>query len=289
MNDSLRHHVEQITKLPTLPVIAQEILALVDDDLVSVNKLSKIIENDPPISARILGVANSAFYGARDPARTLNNAIFRIGFDSVRNIAIGVAVMTALDGVTHNKALDYRRVFNHSVSVGFIAKLLSRHFKLGISDEILMCGLLHDIGLLAMSRYFSDKYLNVLNAFDKEKSLLDVETEVFDFTHADIGNWLAEKWGLPDTVLDTILYHHTPSLAQKNLKHVAVVHIADYIVTQHILSVTSINPNYHFDPACLEMLSIPENELINVVNEVKDGSLFNGLFCISSKIITPLT
>jgi putative nucleotidyltransferase with HDIG domain len=246
----------------------------------SANKLSKIIENDPPISAKILSVANSAFYGFGEPARTLSNAVVRIGFDSVKNIALGIAVMTALDGGKHKGALDYKRVFNHSVSVGFIAKLLSRHFKLAISDEILMSGLLHDIGLLVMSRYFPDKYLTILNAFEKEKSLPEIEKEVFDFTHADIGKWLAEKWSLPDIVLDTVLYHHKPSLAQNNLKHVAVVHIADYIVTQYILSVTSINPNYPFDPACLEMLSIPEDDLIEVVTEVKDGSLFNGLFVL---------
>jgi len=279
-NDSLRLHVEEIDKLPTLPVIAQEILSIIDDDLMSANKLSKIIENDPPISAKILSVANSAFYGFGEPARTLSNAVVRIGFDSVKNIALGIAVMTALDGGKHKGALDYKRVFNHSVSVGFIAKLLSRHFKLAISDEILMSGLLHDIGLLVMSRYFPDKYLTILNAFEKEKSLPEIEKEVFDFTHADIGKWLAEKWSLPDIVLDTVLYHHKPSLAQNNLKHVAVVHIADYIVTQYILSVTSINPNYPFDPACLEMLSIPEDDLIEVVTEVKDGSLFNGLFVL---------
>lgn len=278
MNNSLRHHVEQITKLPTLPVIAREILGLIDDNLVAVNKLVKIIESDPPISARILSVANSAFYGFREPTGTLNNAIFRIGFDGVKNIAIGIAVMTVLDGGKHHKAIDYQRVYNHSVSVGFIAKLLSRHFKLNISDEIMVCGLLHDIGLLILGRYFPDKYLNVLNAFEKEKSLPDIEKECFDFTHAEIGRWLAEKWSLPDTVLDTVLYHHTPSLARNNLKHVAVVHIADYIVTQYILSVTSINPNYSFDPSCLDLLSIPEAELINVVNEVRDGSLFSGLF-----------
>lgn len=278
MNDSLKLHVQKITKLPTLPVIAQKILAIMDDDLTSVNKLETIIENDPAISAKILSVANSAFYGFREPAVTLSNAVVRIGFDSVKNIALGIAVMTALDGGNHKGAADYKRVFNHSVSVGFIAKLLSRHFKLAISDELLMSGLLHDIGLLVMSRYFPDKYLNVLNAFEKEKNLPDVEMEVFDFTHTEIGKWLAEKWNLPDTVLDTVLYHHTPSLAQNNSKHVAVVHIADYIVTQYILSVSQINPNYLFDPSCLEILSIPENGLIEIVAEVKDGSLFNGLF-----------
>lgn len=278
MNDSLKFHIEKIDKLPTLPAIAYKILNLIDDDLVSVNKLVRIIENDPAISAKLLGVANSAFYGFREPTRTLNYAIIRMGFDSVKNIAIGISIMTVLDGGKRQSALDYRRIFNHSVAVGFTAKLLSGHFKLTVTDEILICGLLHDIGLLILSRYFPDRYLNVLNAFEKEKNLLDVEKEVFDFTHADIGTWLAEKWSLPDTVLDTILYHHTPSHAQNNLKHVAIVHIADYIASLHIIRATAQDYNPAFDPSCLDMLAISDNDLNDVVTEIKNGSLFSGLF-----------
>jgi putative nucleotidyltransferase with HDIG domain len=251
---------------------------LIDDDLVSVNKLVRIIENDPAISAKLLSVANSAFFGFREPARTLNTAIIRIGFDNVKNISLGISIMTVLDGGRHQKALDYRRIFNHSVAVGFIAKLLSGHFKLTVTDEIMICGLLHDIGLLILSRYFPDRYLNVLNALDSERDLLDVEKEVFDFTHADIGIWLAEKWSLPDTVLDTILYHHAPAHAQNNLKHVAIVHIADYIATLHIIKATERSYNLTFDSSCLDMLGISENDLTDVVTETKNGSLFSGLF-----------
>jgi len=94
MNNSLKLHVEKITKIPTLPAIAQEILAIIDDNLVSVNKLIKIIENDPAISSRVLSAANSVYFGLGAPAKTLNDAIFRTGFDMVRNIAFGISIMT---------------------------------------------------------------------------------------------------------------------------------------------------------------------------------------------------
>ena len=92
MNDSLKLQVEKITRLPTIPVIAQEIMALINDDLLSVNRLVKLIENDPAISSKILNVANSAFSGLAMPAKTLDNAIMRIGFDSIRNIALGISL-----------------------------------------------------------------------------------------------------------------------------------------------------------------------------------------------------
>jgi putative nucleotidyltransferase with HDIG domain len=278
MNNSLKLYVVKITKIPTLPAIAQEILAVIDDDLLSVNKLIKIIENDPAISSRVLSAANSVFFGLGTPVKILNDAIFRIGFDMVKNIAFGISIMTILDGERHQSALDYQRVFNHSVAVGLTAKLLSRRFRLTIQDEILICGLLHDLGLLILSRYFPEKYLGILNACERDNTLPDAERKVFDFTHADIGNWLAEKWNLPDIVLDTVLYHHTPSLAQNNLKHVAVVHIADYITSQNIIKSVERDYSHYLDHSCLDMLGISEDDLNDTVMEVKSGSLFAGLF-----------
>lgn len=278
MNDSLKSHVEKITKIPTLPVIAQEVLALIDDDLVSINKLKKIVENDPAISSRLLSIANSAYYGFSAPVLTLDNAIFKVGFDVVKNVTIGIAIMTVLEGDKHKTAIHYERIFNHSISVGFISKLISKRFKLPIADEALICGLLHDIGLLILSRYFPERYQEVLLAIDKDKALHETERDVFDFTHADIGFWLAEKWNLPDTVRESIQHHHTPSAAQENLKHVAVTHIADYITSQNIIKAIDRIYSLSIEHSSLEILGISEDDLTEVMTETKNGSLFSGLF-----------
>lgn len=278
MNDSLRLYVEKITNLPSLPVIAHEIIALADDDLISVNKLETIVGNDPAISAKVLSVSNSAFYGFHTPVKTLNNAIMRIGFNSVKNIALGIAIMTVLHDENHSGTSCYERTFNHSVAVGFISRLLSRRFKCDITDEIVVSGILHDIGLLVLSRYFPDKYLNVMNAFEKGKTLCDAEKEVFGFSHTEIGSWLAGKWSLPDTVSDPILYHHRPSDAGKNQVYVATVHIANHIVDNHVIRTTDRDFVSPFYPSSLGLLGMSEGDLNEMVTEVKTGSLFNGLF-----------
>jgi len=278
MNDSLRAHVEEITTLPSLPAIAHQIIALTDNDLLSVNKLDRIIENDPAISAKILSVANSAFYGFHTPVKTLKNAIMRIGFNSVRNIAIGIAIMTVLHDENRQSIPDYERIFNHSVAVGFIASLLSKRTKNGITDEIVISGILHDIGLLILSRHFPERYRDVMNIFEEGKSLSDAEKEVFDFSHCEIGNWLAGKWGLPDTVTDTILYHHNPSQAVKNMVHIATVHVADYIVDNHVIRATVSDYIAPFDPSSLTLLGMSEENLKDIVIEVRSGSFFNELF-----------
>ncbi len=259
MNDSMRLYVQKITKLPTLPVIAQEILGLVNNDLITVDKLEKIIENDPAITAKVLSVSNSAYFGMKTPTKSLGNAIMRIGFNNVKNIAIGVSLMTVMADGRKDRALDYNRIFNHSVTVGFIARMITREIKCGVSEEILMDGILHDIGYLVLCRFFSEDYMKVLEDYQQSGSVLQSEEAVLGFTHAEIGHWLAEKWKLPANVMDTILYHHNPSTANKNLKRVAVIHIADYITSKSMLSATKESPNYPLDPEAMSILDLSED------------------------------
>ena len=264
MNDSLKLYVQKIKNLPTLPVIAEEILSLVGDDLISVNKLENVVKNDPVISAKILSVANSVFFGLKVRSKTLDGAIMRIGFNNVKNIALGISLMTVLEDGKGARTFDYKRIYNHSVSVGFSAGLLCRDLKLDFSEEILINGMVHDLGYLILNKYFPEIYQKLLNSFEKEKSLLETEKTVLDFTHADIGTWLAEKWNLPNTILDTTLYHHTPSLAKRNLKRIAVIHIADYITTRDIMGPTERAPGYPFDHASLEILGISGEDLNDI-------------------------
>jgi len=278
MNESLKEHVQKIKKLPTIPVVAQEILGLVRDDLISVQKLEKIVENDPAIAAKIMSVANSAFYGYKVPAKSLESAVLRIGFNSVRSIALGISLLTVMGNGKAHKTLDYQRLFNHSVSVGFVAGMLIKEFRLEFSEEILINGILHDIGFLILNRYFPKKYMKVLDEFKLGTPLLDAEKKVLEFNHAEIGQWLAVKWKLPNTVSDTIRYHHQPSGAKRFQKRIAVIHIADYITTGNIMSPTESDPQYPLDPAALEVLKIKENDLEGIQEKLYGGKYSDELF-----------
>jgi len=278
MNESLKLCVQKIKKLPTLPVIAQEILNLVTNDLTSVGRIEKVVENDPAISAKILSVANSVFFGVKTKTSTLDNAIMRIGFDNLKNIALGISLMTVLQEGKRGKVFDYNRIYNHSITVGFVAKLLSRQLKQDFADEIMINGMLHDLGYLIMNKYFHEIYGEVLTLFEKEGSLIEAEKRVLEFTHADIGHWLAEKWNLPKAVLDTTLYHHAPSRAKRNLKRVSVIHLADYITTRKMLSPMERDPNYPLDYSSLDILNITEKDMMDFESEMSRDEYAGGIF-----------
>jgi HD-like signal output (HDOD) protein len=226
------------------------------------------VQKDPSISAKILSVANSSFFGFKIPTSTVSNAIIRIGFNNVKNIAIGISMMTVLDnGEIANRAF-YNRVFEHSAAVGIISRFISENIKLDISEEILFSGLLHDLGFLVLCRYFNDSCEQVLNVFESEESLLSAEQAVLGFGHVDIGAWLAKEWFLPECVLDAVYYHHDPSSAKNNLKHVAIVHLADYITARNFKGVTKKDPAYPFCESCLDMLGITKSDMKHIEGKI---------------------
>ncbi len=271
MNDSLKKHVQKITKLPTLPVIAQDILRLIDAELLSVEKLESIVQNDPAITGKVLSVANSSYFGTSAPTKTLSNAIMRIGFSNVKNIALGVSLMSIMKGEKAGNVFDYQQLFNHSVSVGFVARVIAKDLKLKFAEEMLMDGLLHDLGYLVMNKFFVDTYKEVISLFEKDTPILEAEMKVLDFTHADIGAWLAEQWKLPGSIRNSVMYHHRPSEATKNHRRVAVIHVADFLTTRSVMGPTQIDPKYPLDHSSLELLGISEGDLADIESRVSGG------------------
>jgi putative nucleotidyltransferase with HDIG domain len=259
MGKILKSYVQKIKELPTLPSTAHQILNLTNDPLLSINELVNIVETDPAISAKILSVANSAFFACPVHTIKLNEAIMRVGLNNVKNIAFGIAVLSFLDN--GNKASSYINLFNHSVHVGLTARFIAKDLKLNIAEDTLINGLLHDLGYLVLHRYFSDSFEEILKSFENSGSLLKAEKDVLSFTHADIGFWLAEQWNLPDTILDTIMYHHIPSLARRNEKQVAIIHIADYITAKITSSPIEYDPKYPFDHCSFDILAISDNDM----------------------------
>ncbi len=268
MSESILFQLQKINNLPTLPVIAQEIISITNKSTLSIEELKNIVGRDIAIMAKILSVANSAFFRVSGGITNLDDSIMRIGINNVKNIAIGISVLTLLS--EGKKTPDFARLYNHSFFVGLAARSIARNLKMKNADDILIGGLLHDLGYLVLLRYFPDSYNQILSNLKNKKPVLEADKDTIHHTHADIGFWLADKWGLPDTILDTILFHHTPSRAKRNEKLIGIVHIADYITAKYIYSPIEITLAYPIDESVFDMLTISENDLKDIEQSVLD-------------------
>ncbi len=226
--------VQKIEQLPTLPVLATKILeASGGDD--SIGQISAVIEQDQSICAKILRIANSAYFGFLRQITTIHSAVVLIGLNTVRSLVLGTSIIDLFKTENTEESFDVERFWIHSISSATAAKLLSKHINDVKADDLFTVALLHDIGKVIFDIYFYDEYKIVLkNAkIYGKKDIVELERSMFGTDHSVVGYWLGEKWKFPTLLLECIRYHHKPSLAPSEYrKHSYVVAISTILSTQ---------------------------------------------------------
>jgi putative nucleotidyltransferase with HDIG domain len=223
--------VTGITDLVTLPDVALRIARMVDDPRSSATDIGREISNDPALTARLLRIANSAAYGQHGKIATVSRAIAVLGMRQVRDLTVGVAAIRAFDGISNN--LVTMEVFwRHSVLCAVAAGQIAGRLGAGGSESPFVAGLLHDIGQLVLYRQVPDAArLGLLMLADAEDDvgLYLCERRMLGFDHGVVGVALARNWGLPESLLRCIEFHHEPELAKDYSVDVATVHIANSV------------------------------------------------------------
>lgn len=215
--------------LPSLPLTVVALGEAVQDDRCTVDRILAILSKDPPLSATLLRLANSALYAGESAAADLRTAVLRLGFDAIANLGTGTAVIRTLRGGVH---LDPLKLWQHSVAVGLvgkgICKLARRH---GQAETAFLCGLLHDIGKIALDTCFPEPYQGVLERVQDGLAYVDAEQERLGLDHAAAGAILATAWNFPDTISGVIRDHHQPPEGEflPNL-----IHLADLMVRTRV-------------------------------------------------------
>jgi putative nucleotidyltransferase with HDIG domain len=204
----LKSVVAQISSLPTIPETGMRILRMASNPDVSLQELSREIQRDPSLAARVLRVANSPFYGMSRQVDSLQLATVILGLNEVRNVALGLSLFRVLERGAHTM-FSRRQFWLHSASCAVVACILGR--KLGFHHEGVefLAGLLHDMGKIVMDEYFHAEFARVHeNTLFSEIPMLVAERELFGESHDQVGGWLADKWDLPAALQEAITHHH---------------------------------------------------------------------------------
>lgn len=192
--------------LPSLPLTVVALGQAVQDERCTVDRILSILSKDPPLSATLLRLANSALYAGEGSVMDLRTAVMRLGFDAVSNLGTGAGVIRTLKGGFH---LDATRLWQHSVAVGLTAKgicvLARRH---GQAETAFLTGLLHDIGKIALDTCYPEEYTGVLAQVAEGSLYVDAERDLLGMDHAQAGALLAANWSFPEAIIEVIREHH---------------------------------------------------------------------------------
>ncbi len=226
----IRRIAEGILELPTLPTVVAKIIELVDNPRTNATLLARLISTDPALTARMLKLANSAYYGFPRRIGTINLAIVVLGFNTVRDLALSASLVDRFDLNEDHDDSTLMGFWSHSVNTAVAARMLQRLTRSRVVGEAFVAGLLHDIGRLVMARYLKSEHQEIQEELKLSgRPIWEIEQEVLSMSHSEVGGLLCKRWNLPQNICDAITWHHHPTEREEDDKLTSLVHMAEYL------------------------------------------------------------
>jgi len=219
----------RIKKLPTLSGSMARLWALAKDDRASAADFEKVIRPDPALTANLLRVANSAYFGLRCRAESVRHAVALLGLKRVCEVATSVAFAPVIPARLPGYEVDAASFWTHSVAVAVFSEKLAKELSLGSPDTLFTAGLLHDIGKLVVGVFVADQQGEILKRVRAGTPFVEAERQVLGTDHCSLGAMVAQAWSLPPAVGWVARWHHRPGEVPPNVdaRLVGLVHAAD--------------------------------------------------------------
>lgn len=231
-NEPIRKLVAQLDRLPTIPVLYTQIVEKLKSSEASLADVAEIVEKDPGLTAKLLQLVNSAFFGLSRPMSSTLEAVTYLGMDTIKCLVLSLSAFSRFEG-TETAGLSLTEVWEHSLRTAEVSRSLVQMQDLpdAMADAAFVGGLLHDIGRLILICNRPDDYAEACRlARLGPLSLEEAEQQIFTCTHADVGGYLLGLWGLPPAVVDAIACHHRPGISQdRTFTPLTAVHVANVL------------------------------------------------------------
>jgi HD-like signal output (HDOD) protein len=273
-DESVKKIVSQIESLPSLPAIYNEIIEEMQSEDPSIKKVGDIISKDLSMTAKILQVVNSVFFGLSRKINSPTEAVLLLGLETIKSLVLSVKIFAEFSRKKFSW-FNIDALFNHSMSVSTYTKTIIKTEKLGqdLINYSLMAGLLHDLGKLILATNLQKPYKEVLTAAKgSDRNLWDLEYEAFGTSHAEIGAYLMGLWSLETPIIEAIAFHHCPANSMsQNMGLLTAVHIGNAIDHNGQPS-TNGNTDLQYDSQYLDTLGLADRipEWRQVCNELSE-------------------
>ena len=229
-DDSIKKIVSQIESLPSMPSIYSEIIEEMHSDDPSIKKIAEIIARDVSMTAKILQIVNSVFFGLSRKINSTQQAVMLLGLETIKSLVLSVKIFAEFSRKKFSW-FNIEDLFNHSMSVSGYAQAIVKNEKMDrdLISYSLMAGILHDLGKLILATNFQQPYRRVLaEAQNSGRNLWDLEYEAFGTSHAEIGAYLMGLWNLDNQIIEAIAFHHRPAQSMaRDVNLLTAVHIGN--------------------------------------------------------------
>ena len=211
IDDKLLARLETCTNLPSPPVVAMHIIDLSNDPNVNIGKVADVISMDPALTAKIMRISNSPIYALRRKTENLHQAITLLGLNGTLTLALSFSLASSMNN-NASQGFDYNAYWRRSLAAATCCRRIGMVINLRKGEELLLAGLLQDIGMLVIDKMDPVFYQNLGVDQSDHRKLAAAEAEKLGADHALIGGWILDRWGMPDYLVESVMYSHDPEV-----------------------------------------------------------------------------
>jgi len=263
--------IRSIKDLPPMPQVVIKIQQLISDLNSDTTKLAGIIESDQAIAAKVLKMANSAFYGMSGKISSIHQASLLLGYQTLGEIVTMAGAAGILKGNMPGYGYDSQELWQHSLSVAFTAKMIAEMKNKDLIHEAHTAGLIHDVGKIILDSYVVENKVQI-SAYmaQEEETFLDAETHFFGFDHADIASEICRTWKIPEKITLAIGCHHQPSRSNGDeLSY--ILHVADGIATMGGVGYDDDDALYELENGSMDFIKLRQVDVSDIMLKVLEA------------------
>ncbi|GAB4290073.1 MAG: HDOD domain-containing protein [Methylophaga sp.] len=262
--------VNKSLELVSPPSTYLQLNQLIQDPDSAMDDISAVINTDPALATRLLKIVNSPFYGFPSQINTISRAITIIGTRELTHLVLATSVVDAFKGIPAS-LIDMNDFWRHSFATAITAKLLAEECGQKASERFFIAGLLHNIGCLVLYQSMPEQASEAIRSAEFGHEIqFQAEQRIIGFDHTEIGYALAREWHLPHSLQEVTRYHHRPSDAEDFPIDVAIVHVADILVSAVPFGHSGDNHVPPLDPAAWDLLALNELQMPLLLQRVDE-------------------
>jgi putative nucleotidyltransferase with HDIG domain len=250
-----------------VPTIILDVTKIIEDPKSSAAQLGQLISKDQGLVTKILSVANSPLYGIPRRVSTIEFAIVILGFNHIKNIVIALSMMEAFKDIGDTK-FDQKSYWEHSLLTATAAKRIADDLGFALSGEVFTAGLLHDLGIPIIYKYFNKEFKAIEKAVGAGgQNYYQAEIEALGVSHNELGELLLDRWNLPERLRNVVRHHHKPSGADTEKEVAALVHLADYMTVKFGIGNYKWDQGFELDENVIDILNLGSPEYLENFTE----------------------
>ena len=217
----------KVEAFPGMPTTAAKLLPLLDNADSTASEIESILKYDPGLTANILKLTNSAYFGIPTRISSVKQAIVLLGWKRLLQVVMTICMSPLMNKTIPGYDLPRGALWQHSVAVSVAAETLVKELKIPDADEVFTAALLHDVGKLILGGFVKEDLQNIEDMVTKGIAFDVAESMVLGTNHAEIGGQILDKWSFPSNLVSAVQWHHDPESCEEHCNLSDIVHVAN--------------------------------------------------------------